>query len=244
MMTEISAVESRETSPTAAPAPLLVATLLLVLGVAGTFQARAATPAGTVVSIEGRVQAVSTRGVSRALQQGLGVFSGEEIRTGGGSSVTVRFRDGTRFDLAEESTMQVDSFVYEEGENDSISTRIIKGAFRFVSGLIAKRRSRSMSVFLPVVTIGIRGTNVAGEATATTATVILLEPEEAGASTAIEVSNDFGSVTIDEPGFGTDVPDAQSPPSPPRRMQMRTIQNVIRNIQTIQRIRVPRVRTR
>jgi hypothetical protein len=214
--------------------PLLLACLLVAAG------AHAATPAGQVVSLSGRVQAVSERGVARSLNEGLGVFSGEEIRTGDDSNVSLRFRDGSKFELGEESTMQVDRFVYEQGADDAITTRIIKGAFRFVSGLIARRQPRSMSVLLPVVTIGIRGTNVAGEATATTATVILLEPEEADTSTAIEVSNQFGSVTIDEPGFGTDVPDAQSPPSPPRRMQLRTIQNIIRNIQTIQRIRVPR----
>ena len=200
----------------------------------------AATPAGEVVNASGRVQAVSSSGVARALRQGLGVFPGEEIRTGDRASVTLRFRDGSRFDLGEDARMRVDDFTYDQGEDDAIATRIFKGAFRFVSGLIAKRRPRSMSVFLPVVTIGIRGTNVGGEANATSATVVLLEPEDTDRPTAIEVSNEFGTVTIDEPGFGTDVPDAQSPPSPPRRMQLRTIQNLIRGIQNVQRIRVPR----
>lgn len=200
----------------------------------------AATAAGEVQTLEGTARAFTERGMARALREGAAVFSGEELRTDENSRISVKFRDGTRFELGEDSTMKVDRFVYGEGERDTIATRVVKGVFRFVSGLIAKRKPRSMSVFLPVVTIGIRGTNVGGEVTETTATVVLLEPEEEDGPTAIEVSNQFGTVTIDEPGFGTDVPDQFSPPSPPRRMQLRTIQNLIRSINTIQRIRVPR----
>jgi hypothetical protein len=71
---------------------------------------------------------------------------------------------------------------------------------------------------------------------------MLLEPEGEARPTSIEVSNAFGSVVIDEPGFGTEVPDANSPPSPPRRMQLRAVQNLMRSLQSISRIRTPRMR--
>ena len=78
--------------------------------------------------------------------------------------------------------MKVSEFVYKEAaEDDRIATSVLKGVFRFVSGLIAKRRARSMEVSLPVVTIGIRGTNVGGEVDGERATVVLLEPESPGA---------------------------------------------------------------
>lgn len=202
-----------------------------------------ASAAAEVTSLKGSANAISRAQVSRALRTGASVFEGERVQTGDGSAISLRFADGTKFDLGADAMLKVDEFKYgKEVEEDSIATSILKGAFRFVSGLIAKRRKRSMSVFLPVVTIGIRGTTVAGEATATSATVILLESEEPqDTPPEIEVSNQFGSVTIDQPGFGTDVPDQFSPPSPPRRMRLNTINNIVRSLQTIQRIRIPNV---
>ncbi|MCZ6802588.1 MAG: hypothetical protein O7D86_01265 [Proteobacteria bacterium] len=58
----------------------------------------------------------------------------------------------------------------------------------------------------------------------------------------IEVYNEFGSVIIDEAGYGTEIPDEFSPPSPPRRMRLRTITNLMRSLQSIQRINTPRPR--
>ena len=40
----------------------------------------------------------------------------------------------------------------------------------------------------------------------------------------------------------TEIPDANSPPSPPRRMRMQTIENLTRSIQALTRIRPPRIR--
>jgi hypothetical protein len=99
-----------------------------------------------------------------------------------------------------------------------------------------------MGVRTSVTTIGIRGTHGAGEVDANSARIMLLEPEGDSRPTSIDVSNEFGSVVIDEPGFGTEVPAANSPPSPLRRMQLRTVQNLMRTLQSIGRIRPPRVR--
>ena len=93
-----------------------------------------------------------------------------------------------------------------------------------------------------VATIGIRGTTVGGEVEGEAATIVLLEDEAGTGASAIEVGNDYGSVVIDQIGFGTRVPDAHSPPSPPARMTLRTIENLVRNLSNIQRISVPRPR--
>jgi hypothetical protein len=52
----------------------------------------------------------------------------------------------------------------------------------------------------------------------------VLEPEGSDGN-AIVVENKFGSVVIDKPGYGTEIPDEKSPPSPVKRMQLRTIDN-------------------
>jgi hypothetical protein len=99
-----------------------------------------------------------------------------------------------------------------------------------------------MKVSVSVATIGIRGTHVEGEVTErqvkdgqtvdASAKVALLEPEGADPHNAIIVENKFGSVVVDKPGYGTEIPDEKSPPSPVQRMQLRTIDNVLRAIRT------------
>jgi len=133
-------------------------------------------------------------------------------------------------------------FQYKQSiEEDSVTVEILKGTFRFVTGLIAKKKPEAMNVDTAVATIGIRGTNVIGKADATSATIILVESEDTSRKSAIEVSNSFGTVTIDEPGYGTEIPDQYSPPSPPRRMRLQTINNLMRSMQSIQRIMVAEV---
>ena len=99
-----------------------------------------------------------------------------------------------------------------------------------------------MQVSVLVATIGIRGTQVEGEVTErqekdgrtvdASAKVALLEPEGSDSGSAIIVENQFGSVVIDKPGYGTEIPDEKSPPSPVRRMQLRTIDNLLRVIRS------------
>lgn len=200
--------------------------------------------AAEVTRVTGTATAVSESGESRDLSARAELFQGDRIETAADSSLAMRFTDGSVFNLGEDAAMSVDAYAYQEKEASSgfFSSSIFKGAFRFVSGLIARQRSRSMGVRTPVATIGIRGTQVAGEVDASSARIMLLEPEGDARPTSIEVSNEFGSVVVDEPGYGTEVPDANSAPSPPRRMQLRTVQNLMRSLQSIGRIRPPRVR--
>jgi len=89
------------------------------------------------------------------------------------------------------------------------------------------------------VTIGVRGTTVAGEVfelregedgpIEASAITVLLEAEEEQHS-SIKVFNEYGGVIIDQPGFGTEIPDEASPPSPARRMQLCSVNPLPRAI--------------
>ena len=199
--------------------------------------AHAADAAGKIAALKGSVTAVGADGESRKLRRGRPFYAGDEISTSDNSAVALRFKDKTSFALGADSSMKVDDFVYgKSDEEDTVGATVLKGAFRFITGLVAKKKPKSMNVQLGITaTIGIRGTNVAGELVGESATIVLLEPEDEGTYTAIEVYNDHGAVEIDEPGFGTDVPDANSPPSPIRRMKVNTIQNLTRSIQSVTR---------
>ena len=202
--------------------------------------ALAANKAGQVQTIKGAVKATLEQ-ASRTLSKGDDVFSNDLISTEPGALVEIKFVDDSKFLVGPDSEMQIDKFSYNKPNTENtMSTRFLKGTFRFVTGLIARYKPESMEVNTAVATIGIRGTAVAVEASANSATVVLEEPEDTTRKTAIEVSNQFGSVLIDEPGYGTEIPDEFSPPSPPQRMRLRTINNLMRSLQSIQRVNIPR----
>jgi hypothetical protein len=200
----------------------------------------AATPSvGRVSRITGdQLSSAQAQGApERKLAAGDPIFAGERIRTGTRTVLHIEFADKSRFTLGPNT-----EFELEQYHEEAFHARIFKGAFRFVSGLIARKQARNMLVNIPVATIGIRGTHVEGEVTErqekdgrmvdASAKVALLEPEGSDTLSAIIVENKFGSVVIDKPGYGTEIPDEKSPPSPVQRMQLRTIENLLRVLRT------------
>ena len=183
-------------------------------------------------------------GPVRKLTEGDPVSAGERIRTGARTVLEIEFNDKSRFTLGPNTEFEVERYFQAAGGSgeEAFHTRVIKGAFRFVSGLIAKKKRENVRITIAVATIGIRGTHFEGEVTErqekdgkmvdASAQVALLQPEGSDAGNAIVVENKFGSVVIDKPGFGTEIPDEKSPPSPVKRMQLRTIDNVLRALRT------------
>ena len=81
-------------------------------------------------------------------------------------SVGIAFADQSSISIDPNATMVIDDFVYdpEEPTAGSMNANIITGNFSFVSGQIAKTGNDAMKVTTPVLTIGVRGTQVAGKA--------------------------------------------------------------------------------
>ena len=219
----------------------LIATLfMLILPAAPAVLALEA--AARVAELEGRAIAVGTDGHTRRLAKEASVYAGDMIATLGQARALLVFSDQSKVELGKDTRMRIDRYRYgpQPAETEA-STEIVRGLFRYVSGLIAKARPRSVAIRTAVATIGIRGTHIVGEVTETSATIGLLPPEEGNAPSAIEVSNAYGTVTIDQPNFVTEVPDANSPPSPPRPMDLRSMTRSLRAVQTMRRVIVPRM---
>jgi len=196
----------------------------------------AATEIGFVKELSGTAFAKLPAEDRRQLSAGDQIYQSDTITTETKSSIKLQLKDDSQFELGPDAKLFAAKFQYKQSiEEDSVTIEILKGTFRFVTGLIAKNKPEAMNVDTAVATIGIRGTNVIGKADATSTTIILVESEDTSRKTAIEVSNSFGSVTIDEPGYGTEIPDEYSPPSPPQRMRLQTINNLMRSMQSIQR---------
>ena len=202
-----------------------------------------------VQSLKGIVTARAVDGTTRTLTQNAELFKGDEIATEDHAAVTLLFTDGTRVTLAKRTRFAIDAYSFRDTaeteprdapEEETFSGRVCGGIARFATGLLGKRRPAGFKVNTAVATIGIRGTFFVCEVQGESATVVLLEPEVAGAANEIEVSNSYGSVSISQAGYGTEIPDAHSPPSPPRPMRIETMTRMLRSVQTIQRVRIPR----
>src|SRR6266446_6819832 len=209
--------------------------------------AQAQTPVGRASRLTGDQvsSAQAPGGPVRKLAEGDSLFAGERIRTGAGTVLQIEFTDNSRFTLGPNAEFEVEKYFQAAGGasgEEAFTSRVFKGAFRYVSGLIARKKRQNVRITIAVATIGIRGTHFEGEVTErqekdgktvdASAKVALLEPEGSDAN-AIVVENKFGSVVIDKPGFGTEIPDEKSPPSPVKRMQLRTIDNLLRALQVV-----------
>ncbi len=186
----------------------------------------------------------------RTLRNNDRLYEKERVMTGRKTSVDIKFTDGTALSLGSSTIVTVDSYAYRTSstsqqsseKEETFSMSILRGAVRAVTGLLAKRRPLSVRFKAKVATIGIRGTRFAAEVEGDNMTIILLAQEDTSASNAIEVSNEFGKVEIDKRGYGTEIPDAKSPPSPPRKMSAsHNISRTLRQVQNIGRVRVPSV---
>jgi hypothetical protein len=132
----------------------------------GTPAQALASPIGKVVSVSGTVtveranasvvQANAAPG-PQTIKDGDLVYRGDVVLTGAGSKVSLVFADGTAFNVSSNARMELNEFVYSpNGKSNSSMFSLIRGAFTFVAGKIAK--TGSMKLDTPVATMGIRGT--------------------------------------------------------------------------------------
>ena len=161
-------------------------------------------PIGQVEELLGSVTITRADGSSAAAAPGAPVFLDDVVTTGGGSSVEIRFIDGTRFSLGQDGQMTLDTLVFDpNGSGNELDLSVAQGAFTFVTGAIAGAPGEGMEVRVPVGTIGIRGTAVGGgpdtETADTTDYTVVLLPEEGGRVGRIVLTDLFGrSVVLDD----------------------------------------------
>ena len=124
-------------------------------------------PIGVVDNAEGRAFLSRLDGTNVLAEEGTPVFLGDIVETEGGSSVGITFVDDSTFALGESGRMIIDELVFDAASGDGQSAfNVLKGVFSFVSGDIAETGDDAMMVNTPVLSIGVRGTTVAGRAAA------------------------------------------------------------------------------
>ena len=142
----------------------------------------------------------------------------DDVISAGGTAVGIAFADETTMSVDPNSTMVIDDFVYDP-ENPtvgSMNANILEGNFSFVSGQIAKAGNDAMKVTTPVLTIGVRGTQVAGKAnTEGEDNEIVLLPNSDGTVGQIMIANQSGEVLLTKPYEATIIANAFVPPTVP-----------------------------
>jgi hypothetical protein len=128
--------------------------------------------------------------------------------------------------------MVIDEFVYDpKTSKGKVTARILKGAFRFVSGKIASENPSAVKIKLPTASIGIRGTIVLGIADGTRSVVILdgIGPENNIGQNASSITVTAGgqTVTIYRTGWGIIVKGPDTPPGTPFRFDQAAINQIL-----------------
>ncbi len=156
------------------------------------------TPIAQVEDVVGDVWVIRFDGSRVQLEIGTPVLQDDIVVTGADGSLGLRFVDGMSFSLGNDARMVLEDFHYdaESGDGGGLLS-VVQGAFSFVSGRAAKAHEDSLQIELPTMTIGVRGTKVAGFAAAEgeTSRVALLA-EDDGTVGKIMVSTDGGQYLI------------------------------------------------
>src|SRR6267378_2010879 len=112
--------------------------------------AEAQTPVGRASRLTGDQisSAQAAGGPVRKLAEGNPVFAAERIRTGAGTVLEIEFNDKSRFTLGPNTEFEVERYFQAAGGTgeEAFTSRVFKGAFRFVSGLIAKKKRENVRI--------------------------------------------------------------------------------------------------
>ncbi|MEQ8603263.1 MAG: FecR family protein [Marivibrio sp.] len=151
----------------AAAAGALIAVLVLIgpLQAADSGGAVDAAPAragdvGAVDAVVATAQAARADRVRRlALNDPL--FEGERLETGADARLHATMRDGSVLMLGADAALTLDRFVLDQGVAGA-EMRVLRGAFRLISGEINKGLGGGLTIRTPLATIGVRGTDFWG----------------------------------------------------------------------------------
>ena len=153
---------SRRISATSARAALgALAGALFAALVTTAGPALAQQGAGYVSNLSGPLFAVKSDGSRRVLSTQSVVNAGDMLITEDKTYARVRFSDTSEVTLRPSTQFQIENYAFERAapEKDNSAFRLLKGAFRTVTGLIGKRGNLdAYKVSTATATIGIRGT--------------------------------------------------------------------------------------
>lgn len=145
--------------------PFLAFVLCLALSPAMAQAAPSSEPAARITEAWGDVRAVSQKG-ERALRDQAPLYVEDVVKTLKGARATFEFLDGATVSMGELSEISIKEYAYhpEEENVGSMLLGAVTGVFRFISGALTRKDETTFSVETPLMTVGIRGTELGLEA--------------------------------------------------------------------------------
>lgn len=118
-------------------------------------------PVGHIIIATSELKAIGGSAGERLLKRRSPVYQGDTLITGVGGKAQVRFIDGTIMTLMADTSFRVDKYSMQARGDDrnAVSTSLIKGGLRSITGSIAKQSPEAFKVETDIATIGIRGTD-------------------------------------------------------------------------------------
>jgi len=132
--------------------------ILLALSLIATVSV-AADEIGSVIAIQGKATATGKDGKQRALGLNSPIFLMDKVVSEEKAKIQIQFDDDSIISQGEKSEMTIDEYVYspsKKGDN-SCSVKMMKGAFRVLTGKITKLNPARFKARTKMATIGIRG---------------------------------------------------------------------------------------
>lgn len=184
---------------------------------------------GSVTKAAGMVSVRHPDGTNGELQVGNPVYQGDQVQTGADGAVGITLNDKSAFSLGPKGAMQLDELVYDPAAPaDGHSTvAALHGAFTAVSGDIAKAAPGAMHIKTPVMTIGVRGTTVAGTAAAEgSQNTVTLMRDGSGTVGQVSISNAGGTQVLTGESHSLQLSSFIQPPPPPVALSAAQIQQL------------------
>ena len=136
----------------------------------------------------------------------------------------LEFDDKTTVQITEQSKLVIDDFVYDPRKGTGkLALKMALGTARYASGQIAKNNPQQVAVKTPTASIAVRGTDFSMTVDELGRSLVMLLPscDNRGCVTgAIEVSNEAGSVLLEQAYQATLVRSVNTPPTAPVIVQI------------------------
>jgi hypothetical protein len=139
-------------------------------------KAASTAPVVTVEAVQMPAWVEREGGRRTPIYAGMEVRNRDQLRTGANSRLLLRTADGSSVKLGENAVFSVDDLPSRPGNVFTASMNVLEGAFRFTTDTLSRfRGKRDVRIVLPMVTTGIRGTDLWGKSAPERQVICLIE---------------------------------------------------------------------
>mgnify|MGYP003312601398 FL=1 len=152
------------------------------------------------------------------LKVGDSIYFGDTISASDGAKSQLLFIDETVMTIGSDTKLTIDDYIFDPSANDGkLLASIIAGSVKILSGKISEINPANLEVKIPSGTIGSRGTEFKAsvDPLTTQSKILLVGPGPNNSlnlrAGAVEVSNELGTVTLDQPYLFTELTENRAP---------------------------------